>query len=133
LITKQNKKNVFPIAALLTGAAIWGLLWYPYRLLEQAGVSGQAATAITYFVALLLGLAVFWKSLRTPQLFGKELYLLFWIGLFVGWTNLAYVLGVIHGEVVRVLLLFYLAPLWTILFARFLLHVERADPQRPDP
>lgn len=122
MITKQNKQNVFPVVALLFGAAIWGLLWYPYRLLEQAGISGEVATTITYFIALLLGLTFFWKSLRTPQLFDKELPLLLWIGLFAGWTNLAYVLGVIHGEVVRVLLLFYLAPLWTILFARFLLH-----------
>ncbi len=35
---------------------------------------------------------------------------------------MAYILGVIHGEVMRVLLLFYLAPLWTILFARLLLN-----------
>jgi drug/metabolite transporter (DMT)-like permease len=31
------------------------------------------------------------------------------------------VLAVIHGEVMRVLLLFYLAPLWTVFFARFFL------------
>ena len=122
MITRQNNQKLFPVAALLFGATIWGLLWYPFRILEQAGISGQAATTITYFIALLLGLVFFWKNLRTPQMFGRELPLLLWIGLFAGWTNLAYVLGVIHGEVVRVLLLFYLAPLWTILFARFLLH-----------
>ncbi|MGD9788270.1 MAG: DMT family transporter [Sulfuricellaceae bacterium] len=43
------------------------------------------------------------------------------IGLVYGWTNLAYVLAVVHGEVMRVLLLFYLAPLWTVGFARWLL------------
>ena len=42
--------------------------------------------------------------------------------MFAGWTNLAYVLGVIHGEIMRVLLLFYLAPLWTIVFSRLLLN-----------
>jgi drug/metabolite transporter (DMT)-like permease len=119
---KQNRQNVFPVAALLGGAAIWGLLWYPYRLLEQAEISGSIATAITYFIALLLGLAVFRNNLRGPGIKGNKAYLLLWIGLSAGWTNLAYVLGVIHGEVVRVLLLFYLAPLWTILFARLLLN-----------
>ena len=124
LLTKKYKpdSNIFPIAALLGGAVIWGLLWYPYRLLEQAGIGGSIATAITYFIALLLGLAVFHNSLRRPRVFGGRLHLLFWIGLFAGWTNLAYVLGVIHGEVVRVLLLFYLSPLWTIAFARLLLN-----------
>jgi drug/metabolite transporter (DMT)-like permease len=122
-LTRKYKQggNAFPIAALLGGATIWGLLWYPYRLLEQAGISGSIATAITYLIALLLGLAAFGGSLRAPWIFGGKAHLLLGIGLFAGWTNLAYVLGVIHGEVVRVLLLFYLAPLWTIAFARLLL------------
>jgi drug/metabolite transporter (DMT)-like permease len=46
------------------------------------------------------------------------------LGLAAGWTNLAYVLAVLEGEVVRVLLLFYLSPLWTVLFSRFLLHEQ---------
>lgn len=119
---KQNRQNALPVTALLAGAIVWGLLWYPYRLLEQAGISGPVATAITYMIALLLGSALFRKHLRRPRLFGGKPHLLFWIGLFAGWTNLAYVLGVIHGEIMRVLLLFYLAPLWTIVFARFLLN-----------
>jgi len=119
-LSPQNK--VFPIGALLIGAFIWGLLWYPYRLLEQAGIVGPVATAITYFIALLLGLVLFWQSLRTQNLLSDNPYLLLWIGLLVGCASMAYVLGVIHGVVMRVLLLFYLAPLWTIIFARFLLH-----------
>jgi drug/metabolite transporter (DMT)-like permease len=131
LLTKQNKQytqgersggqSAFPIAALLVGASIWGLLWYPYRLLEQAGVSGPAATVITYLVALLLGLAVFRDKLRTVRMLDRETWLLVGIGLSAGWANLAYVLGVLHGEIMRVMLLFYLSPLWTIVFARFLL------------
>jgi drug/metabolite transporter (DMT)-like permease len=119
LLTAQ--KNIFPRVALLIGAVIWGLLWYPYRLLEQAGINGPLATAITYFIALILGLALFWRSLRIPNFLSDKPYLLFWIGLLVGCASIAYVLGVIHGVVMRVLLLFYLAPLWTILFARLLL------------
>ncbi|SCX87461.1 EamA domain-containing membrane protein RarD [Nitrosospira sp. Nl5] len=124
MLTKQNKhnkQNLLPVTALLGGAAIWGLLWYPYRLLEHAEISGSVATAMTYFIALLLGLASFRKDLRISHIVGGEPYLLFGIGLCAGWTNLAYVLGVIHGEVMRVLLLFYLAPLWTVVFSRLLL------------
>lgn len=124
MLTKQNnqnKQNLLPVTALLGGAIIWGLLWYPYRVLEQAEISGSIATAITYFIALLLGLVMFRKDLRMSHIAGGEPYLLLGIALFAGWTNLAYVLGVIHGEVMQVLLLFYLAPLWTIVFSRFLL------------
>ncbi|HEX8874810.1 MAG TPA: DMT family transporter [Nitrosospira sp.] len=130
MLTKQNKQNTgnaLPAAALLAGAIIWGLLWYPYRLLEQANVSGPIATAVTYAIALLMGLVAFRSHLQQSRIFDGPWHLLFWIGLFAGWTNLAYVLGVIHGEIMRVLLLFYLAPLWTILFARLLLN-ERLSP-----
>jgi drug/metabolite transporter (DMT)-like permease len=48
------------------------------------------------------------------------------MGLAMGWSNLGYVLGVLEGEVMRVLLLFYLAPLWTPPLARFILD-ERLD------
>lgn len=122
MLTKQNKQNLLPVTALLGGAVIWGLLWYPYRLLEQAGISGSIATTITYFIALLLGLVSFRRDLRMSRIAAGEPYLLLGIALFAGWTNLAYVLGVIHGEVMRVLLLFYLAPLWTIVFSRLLLN-----------
>ncbi|KIO47886.1 DMT family transporter [Nitrosospira sp. NpAV] len=124
MLTKQNnqnKQNLLPVTALLGGAIIWGLLWYPYRVLEQAEISGSIATAITYFIALVLGLVAFRKDLRMSHIAGGEPYLLLGIALFAGWTNLAYVLGVIHGEVMRVLLLFYLAPLWTVVFSRLLL------------
>ena len=28
-----------PVLGLLTGATVWGLIWYPYRVLELAGAS----------------------------------------------------------------------------------------------
>ena len=121
-MSNQNQQNVFPVLALLGGAAIWGLLWYPYRLLEQAEVSGPVATTLTYAFALLLGLAAFRKNLARSHILSGKPQLLLWIGLCAGWTNLAYVLGVIHGEIMRVMLLFYLAPRWTIVFSRLLLN-----------
>jgi len=93
LLTTPNKQNVFPAAALLIGAAIWGLLWYPYRLLEQSGISGQVSTVITYSIALSLGLVLFRKSVRVSYIFGGKPQLLFWIALFAGWTNIAYILA----------------------------------------
>jgi drug/metabolite transporter (DMT)-like permease len=108
--------------ALVVAATTWGLVWYPYRVLEQAGLAGSVASVLTYLVALppLLILAAR-QRLADPG----ERRLLLALAVIAGWTNLAYVLAVIHGEVVRVMLLFYLAPLWTVPFARLLLN-ERA-------
>jgi drug/metabolite transporter (DMT)-like permease len=106
------------VLGLLTGALVWGLIWYPYRALEQVGVSGSLATLASYGVGLLVATALFRRELG-PLLRPDPTLAL--IALSAGWCNLAYVLGTIHGQVMQVLLLFYLAPLWTVLFARLLL------------
>lgn len=124
------------VAALLTGAAVWGLVWYPYRVLELAGFSSTASTALTYAISLAIGLVVFgcriagvpgpvdvgrslgrFRAVELRQHWRSALL----IALTAGWTNLAYVLAMVGGEVMRVLLLFYLAPLWTVILARVLL------------
>jgi len=113
-----SKQKMLAVSGLLSGAVIWGAIWYPYRLLESAGISGALSSLLTYLVPLLLGLALL------PSVAGKIRnggWLLLWIALSAGWTNLAYVLAVIHGEVMRVMLLFYLSPFWTVIFAQALL------------
>jgi drug/metabolite transporter (DMT)-like permease len=97
---------------------VWGLMWYPYRVLQGSDVSGELATLLTYVIALILGLLVMgpvWRELRIAGWWGIALMLV------SGWTNFGYVLAILDGEVMRVLLLFYLAPLWTVIFARWML------------
>ena len=117
-----KKNNVVVVSCLLTGALVWGLIWYPYRALQAAGVGGALASFLTYFIALLPGLFLFRR--RRAQLRSSP-WLLVVIAISAGFCNVGYVLAMIHGEVVRVMLLFYLAPLWTLIFSRLLLG-ERA-------
>lgn len=115
----MSTSNLRAPLALLVAATTWGLVWYPYRLLETAGVSGILASLITYLAGGLYVWLLYRGRLRRPadNLAGLAL-----VALAAGWTNLAYVLAVIDGEIMRVMLLFYLAPLWTIVFARLILH-----------
>lgn len=112
-----------PVVSLLAGASLWGVVWYPYRLLGAAGLDGAWASVLTYGVALVVGTAIFlghWRDvMRAP-------WACLAMGFAIGWSNLAYVIGVLEGEVMRVLLLFYLAPLWTVPLAHVLLG-ERLD------
>lgn len=116
----NSNNNGLAIFGLLFGAFCWGIIWYPYRLMADAGVSGVASSFYTYCIAALLAAAYFSKYLlgHWRELFNQPQNVL-WIGLVAGWTNLSYVLAVIDGEVMRVMLLFYLSPLWTLLLARF--------------
>lgn len=112
------KQKMLAVSGLLSGAVIWGLIWYPYRLLSEVGISGALSSLVTYLVAVALGVALFPAAFSRIRHAG---YLALLIGLSAGWTNLAYVLAVIQGEVMRVLLLFYLSPFWTVIFAHLLL------------
>jgi drug/metabolite transporter (DMT)-like permease len=112
-----------PVWALIAGAATWGVVWYPYRLLAQAGLDGAWSTFLTYGFALVVGASIFRRA--AASLAGMPALAIL-MGAAIGWSNLAYVLAVIDGEVMRVLLLFYLAPLWTVPLARIMLG-ERLD------
>lgn len=109
---------LLPSGSLLLAAFTWGVIWYPYRLLEQAQVSGGLATFATYAVALGCALPFVFRQAWMQRHRWRGLLA---VALASGWTNLAYVLAVLQGEVMRVMLLFYLAPLWTIVFARLIL------------
>lgn len=110
--------RLFTIVSLFYAATLWGLVWYPYRILGEAGVGGIASSFFSYALPLLFLGWLHFRDFHTAR--GRWAWLAV-VGLAAGWTNLAYVLAVLEGEVVRVLLLFYLSPLWTIVLARLLL------------
>jgi drug/metabolite transporter (DMT)-like permease len=109
-------RNFLAIFGLLFGALAWGVIWYPYRLMAEAGVSGVASSFYTYLIATAIGAIVFAKHWRG---FFAQPVSIIWLGLAAGWANMSYVIAVIDGEVMRIMLLFYLSPLWTLLLARF--------------
>ena len=119
----QTTKNLMPIAGVLSGALVWGLIWYPFRVLQDAGVLGALATLLVFGIALLASLVWLprvWREFAAMQ----NASLIAWLALLIfstGAANFGYVLAMLKGDVMRVLLLFYLAPLWTILLSASLL------------
>jgi len=111
MLTK-NPSSSFPVFCCLFAAALWGLLWYPLRMLEQLGLPGLWATLIIYISALIPLLPWIWKERSGLAQYAGPVFM---IGIFAGWTNLAFILAVLDGTVVRVLLLFYLSPIWAVL------------------
>lgn len=109
--------RALPALALVFNAFTWGVSWWPFRQLQHAGLHALWLTTITFTVAVI-GLLVARPSalrdvLRTPTL---------WVLLAAsGTTNACFNWAVSIGDVVRVVLLFYLMPLWAVLLARPLL------------
>ncbi len=114
----DGRRFGLPALALIFNAFVWGVSWWPFRQLEVLGLHPLWATALIYAMAVLaisLWRAAAWRELlRTPAL---------WVLVLAsGTTNAAFNWAVTIGDVVRVVLLFYLMPLWAVLLARVVLH-----------
>jgi len=113
------------VAGLLLNALVWGVCWWPFKQLEALGLHPLWATALVYaFVFLSLALAL-WRKGQRPG--WREHPGLWWLLLASGLTNVGFNWAVTVGDVVRVVLLFYLMPAWSVLVAWLLL----GDKPRP--
>jgi drug/metabolite transporter (DMT)-like permease len=95
--------------AVFAAALAWGLWWVPIRLLDDAGLPGVwPALAMNGGAALLLlGVAIALRAplrLPLPALAGAAL---------IGVAVTLYGSSLAYTEVVRAVLLFYLAPAWS--------------------
>ncbi|MGD8935127.1 MAG: DMT family transporter [Thiogranum sp.] len=115
---KRSNHRFLPILSLLVTATLWGLVWYPLRKLDAQGMDGLWVSLVSYAGALLLGSRWLWRSRADWRDSGLLLALM---AIGVGWCNVAFILAVLDGTVVRVLLLFYLSPLWAVILGWLLL------------
>lgn len=106
------------VATLLGGAVLWGLFWWPLKALAAGGVQGSFIQLVAYGLPALALAPLAWRSRAEWR---KRLGLLAGIAVLGGWANASFVTALTYGSVVRVMLLFYLAPVWTILAARLFL------------
>jgi drug/metabolite transporter (DMT)-like permease len=109
--------TLWPVLALTLNALIWGLSWWPLRQLQALGLHPLWTTALVYM--LVVGVI----TVARPQAWGQlwRAPALWVLVLAAGTTNASFNWGVTVGDVVRVVLLFYLMPLWSVLLAWALL------------
>jgi drug/metabolite transporter (DMT)-like permease len=107
-----------PVFALLVNAFVWGVSWWPFRQLSALGLHPLWATTVIY--VLSAAAIVAWRPAALRQLATEPALWLIFIAS--GTTNATFNWAVSIGDVVRVVLLFYLMPLWSLLLARVILH-----------
>lgn len=100
---------LFASLGIALAGVLWGLIWYPIRLLEGYGVGGAWPGIVIYGGCSLILLPVALARLETFRRYWKPLLL---SGLFTGTAFAAYSTSLLFTEVVRALLLFYLTPIW---------------------
>ena len=110
--------RALPALALTLNAFTWGVSWWPFRQLHAAGLHPLWATVLIYLLAVVA--ITCWRRGAWGEL--RRTPTLWLLVLASGTTNATFNWGVTVGDVVRVVLLFYLMPLWAVLLARVLLH-----------
>lgn len=100
-----------PALALVFNAFVWGVSWLPFREIARSGVHAVWATALIYAVIVVGTLLLHrqaWRAVGRWPMLGL-------LALAAGLTNVGFNWAVSQGDVVRVVLLFYLMPLWSVL------------------
>jgi drug/metabolite transporter (DMT)-like permease len=105
------------VLALALNALVWGLSWWPLRQLDALGLHPLWATAAVFTLATLV------LTFISPQGWQhfKQHPQLWWLMAASGLTNIGFNWAVTTGDVVRVVLLFYLMPTWSLLLAWWML------------
>jgi len=106
------------VLALVLNALVWGISWWPLRELQAKGLHPLWSTVMIYLVAAI-GVWV-WKPQAWRGLLEHRGLLLLLVAS--GLTNVGFNWAVTVGDVVRVVLLFYLMPAWSVLIAWLLLN-----------
>jgi drug/metabolite transporter (DMT)-like permease len=106
-----------PYLGLLFNALVWGVSWWPLRWLHAHGLHPLWATMCFFAIGVLVLLGTRPQALRLVL----QQPMLWALAMAAGATNAAFNWAISIGDVVRVVLLFYLMPLWAVLLAWLLL------------
>jgi drug/metabolite transporter (DMT)-like permease len=112
-----------PVLVLLSSSVLWGISWLPLKYFARFGLEGVSVTLVGHGSVGLLALP--WLFLHAPRWrgHGRALAALGTVG---GLANLAFASAMVSGDVVRVMVLFYLLPAWGVLGGWLLLgeHID---------
>lgn len=123
MLKRPDDQTLAKLAAVYAGL-VFGIYWIPIRALEGAGFPGLWATTIFNLASVLIILPLVWRD-RKRFFPGRLRFHVICFG-----TGLAYALyasAYVYTEVVNVIVLFYLMPIWGFLLARWII----ADPITP--
>ena len=111
--------TTWPTLAILASTVLWGTWWIPLRKLDALGFGSFWTTGSGLLIPLLVMLPVVVIHRKRIAAAGGPLIL---SAFFFACALALYAEGVLRGQVARVILLFYMTPVWSTLLARFMLN-----------
>lgn len=102
----------FAVIVLFASSIGWGLTWLPIKALNDMGLN----SLYLIFIAFLSGALVLSPWLYHQYKHWKsEIKFMLLIALAGGFANAAFQTAIFHGDVIRVMILFYMLPVWSVL------------------
>ena len=115
-----------PVVVLAASSCLWGIAWVPLKALGAAGVTGVALVLVSCGTA---GALLLPRFLAEHAQWRGDPRALLAIAVLGGYSNLSFTVATLYGDIVRVMVLFYLLPAWGALGGRIFLG-ERLDRRR---
>ena len=106
------RSPALPLLVLLFSSSLWGLSWWPIKQFVGVGLAGPVLSLLVYGP---VGLALSVLLWRERAAWRPQAGLLVALALVGGWANTSFVTALMLGDVVRVMFLFYLSPVWSVL------------------
>ncbi|HEV8645315.1 MAG TPA: DMT family transporter [Burkholderiales bacterium] len=110
-----HDRSGLAVVSLLVAGLLWGLTWIPIKYFGSQGLNGITLTMMSYGLVGILALP--WILHRRGSWWPQRNLVLI-IAITGGLANVCFLSAIVRGEVVRVMLLFYLAPVWGVLGGR---------------
>lgn len=121
-----STRPLYSVLVLLSASVAWGLTWIPLKHFAAFGLQGVSVTLVGHGSVGVL--ALLWLAYRRAA-WGRSWRSLLPLATFGGLANLSFASAIVSGDVVRVMVLFYLLPAWGVLGGWLLLR-ERVDTLR---
>lgn len=112
ITSSSHRSPALPLLVLLFSSSLWGLSWWPLKQFVDVGLGGPVLSMLVYGPVGLVLAAYLWRE-RTS--WRAQTGLLIALALVGGWANTSFVNALMLGDVVRVMFLFYLSPVWSVL------------------
>ena len=112
-----------PVIVLFISAVGWGFTWLPIKILNDMGLDSLHLIFIAFISGAVVMSPWLFKQFKSWQ---QSIGFMLMIALVGGFTNASFQTAIFYGDVIRVMILFYLLPVWSVLGGRLFLK-EKID------
>ena len=102
----------YAVLVLFISSTGWGLTWLPIKALNDMGLDSMLLIFTAFASGTLLLLPWLYRQRRAWK---QHIFIMLMVALAGGIANVAFQTAIFHGEVIRVMILFYLLPVWSVL------------------